>query len=513
MKKIEICVLCLKNCIKYKSLSKEPVTKMTTIKNAMATFSWFLGKSGVSYKQHQYDGVEWCVSRELNGKVGGFVADSMGLGKTIMMIGVMISNLLPHTLIVLPNVLIDQWVNEIWRTTGHKPLVFHGPAKRSITLTQLKGAPIVITSYNTIGITKEKGGRSACLLHDIEWSRVLFDEAHHLRNKNRRHFGAKKLMSPIKWLISGTPIQNRVADLQNLCSVLDLIVYKDDVYDTVLENMLCRTKLDAGILLPGLTEECYNIEWGLERGAAERVHKAVYLAENSARRLALITKARQFSTYGQPLEQPLEKQPLEKVVPKEINSEMGLEIKSMVDLEIKSRVDLEIKSRVGLAQPFPKVVFPKVVEVISVLVARNGNGNGKIVFCHFHEEIDILVSELQKHGIKNVATFDGRLPSERRAATLAGGFEILIMQIQTGCEGLNLQTFNEVYFVSPNWNPAMEDQAVARCHRIGQKKEVHVFRFYMCTIEEDLNSYDQKILVLQKKKRELNQPLSTFGKG
>ena len=59
-------------------------------------------------------------------------------------------------------------------------------------------------------------------------------------------------------------------------------------------------------------------------------------------------------------------------------------------------------------------------------------------------------------------------------------FEVIILQIQTGCEGLNLQEhFSEVYFVSPNWNPFVEKQAVARVHRIGQKKEVSVFMFQM----------------------------------
>ena len=54
------------------------------------------------------------------------------------------------------------------------------------------------------------------------------------------------------------------------------------------------------------------------------------------------------------------------------------------------------------------------------------------------------------------------------------------MQIQTGCEGLNLQeNYSEIYFVSPHWNPAIEDQAIARCHRIGQLKQVYVFRFKM----------------------------------
>jgi SNF2 family DNA or RNA helicase len=63
--------------------------------------------------------------------------------------------------------------------------------------------------------------------------------------------------------------------------------------------------------------------------------------------------------------------------------------------------------------------------------------------------------------------------------------DVLILQIQTGCEGLNLQeNYSEVYFVAPHWNPAIEDQAVARCHRLGQKKQVHVFRFKMESFEK-----------------------------
>jgi SNF2 family DNA or RNA helicase len=57
--------------------------------------------------------------------------------------------------------------------------------------------------------------------------------------------------------------------------------------------------------------------------------------------------------------------------------------------------------------------------------------------------------------------------------------DILILQIQTGCEGLNLQHYSDIYFVSPHWNPSVEDQAVARAHRLGQTKLVNVYRFVM----------------------------------
>ena len=69
----------------------------------------------------------------------------------------------------------------------------------------------------------------------------------------------------------------------------------------------------------------------------------------------------------------------------------------------------------------------------------------------------------------------------------------MILQIQTGCEGLNLQQYSEVYFVSPHWNPAIEDQAVARCHRIGQNNQIHVFRFEMESFQEKGADFDENV--------------------
>jgi hypothetical protein len=87
---------------------------------------------------------------------------------------------------------------------------------------------------------------------------------------------------------------------------------------------------------------------------------------------------------------------------------------------------------------------------------------------------------LREGGIDKIATFDGRISGGKRLGILNDKNDVLILQIQTGCEGLNLQeNYSEIYFVSPHWNPAVEEQAIARCHRIGQKKEVVVNRFEM----------------------------------
>ena len=104
----------------------------------MELFKKYLNPTNMEHKEYQYEGVRWCLNNELRDNPpynvrGGFVADEMGLGKTIMMIGLMYCNFLPHTLIILPPVLIDQWVKQIVKTTGHMPLVFHGKNKNNIT--------------------------------------------------------------------------------------------------------------------------------------------------------------------------------------------------------------------------------------------------------------------------------------------------------------------------------------------------------------------------------------------
>jgi SNF2 family DNA or RNA helicase len=162
---------------------------------------------------------------------GGFVADEMGLGKTITMIGLMFCNYVKRTLIVLPPILIEQWNKQIQKTTGHNPLIYYGANKKKFTLEDLQNAPIVITSYGAITITKKTlqnikdFPNSITDLHKIHWSRIIFDEAHHLRNNNTRSKSVKMMHADIRWLVSGTPIQNSRRDFNNLCSILNMPPY------------------------------------------------------------------------------------------------------------------------------------------------------------------------------------------------------------------------------------------------------------------------------------------------
>jgi SNF2 family DNA or RNA helicase len=431
-------------------------------------FNNYLRRSGLEEKEYQHEGVAWCYKNETSLDLlvhGGFIVDEMGLGKTIVMIGLFVCHYLPRTLIVLPPVLIDQWFKQIQRTTGHSSIVFK---KSKTTLEQLNSAHIVITTYGALV--------RDCLLHQVDWSRIVFDEAHHIRNEKTQVFqGAKKLKSPIRWLVSGTPIQNSKRDFYSLCSALNLkpAFYKNPANLRTIATcyMLRRTKVDVGIILPQLTINNHIIKWKdeRERRLSNQIHASFHFSkgdkgegegEGEANEMSLLCR---FIRAKQSCVLP-------RLVP------FGNHVKST------SKMDY----------------------VVEMLIERKDNERGKLVFCHFREEIDEIARRLVHH--LRVATFDGRNSHEERILILNSKLDVLILQIQTGCEGLNLQEhYSEIYFVSPHWNPAVEDQAIARCHRIGQTKTVDVFRFEMegFNKEDDIGSpsIDNYVTSVQDNKR------------
>jgi SNF2 family DNA or RNA helicase len=126
----------------------------------------------------------------------------------------------------------------------------------------------------------------------------------------------------------------------------------------------------------------------------------------------------------------------------------------------------------------------KLDKVVEILLREIGSDGARksIVFCHFRNEMNRIREMLVRSlgcGAGDVEIIDGSVSSLRRNRILASLPQILILQIRTCSEGLNLQAYSDVYFVSPHWNPCVEDQAIARCYRMGQLARVRVFRFYM----------------------------------
>jgi len=442
------------------------------LEQRMVLFKNYLDYSAMAHNDYQYEGVLWCLKNELglnesactsvNGtKVrGGFIADEMGLGKTILMIGTFYANFVPKTLVVVPLVLLDQWYNQILKTTGHKALIYHGQKRFKLNLSSA-GSCIVLATYDMIKKhrpTKKYKDERVNPLHNIQWDRVVFDEGHHLRNKNTQvYLGALKLKARIHWLVSGTPIQNKIKDFYNLCGIIGMpasfYTDKDNLDIIARYYILKRTKKQVGINIGDISVNNDLVPWNDKNEflLSKRIHS--YLPFSNI--------AFQDNLRGVNIDIPYMLVALLKarmccVLPK---------------LLFKNKENEFIEVSLGSS---------KMDSVVNKILERKDNGNGKLVFCHFRAEIDEIVRRLVLGGMCNVQTFDGRVKMNKRKNILNSQSSVLILQIQTGCEGLNLQeNYNEIYFVSPHWNPAVEDQAVARCHRIGQKKQVEVFRFEM----------------------------------
>ena len=459
-------------------------------------FNQVLNHGQLEKTHHQMEGVRWCLENELSDipfmqskARGGFIADEMGLGKTITMIGTIFCNFKMPTLIVMPVVLLDQWYKEIFRTTGHQALIYHGKQKYLITPEKIMRSPIILTTYGMITINKKKftfkSGATpiTCILHEIKWGRVIFDEAHHLRNSSTGRFiGAKMLKTNIRWLVSGTPIQNNKRDFYTLCRLLKI----PSSFYTEKENMsiisrhliLRRTKKDIGIHIPDIFPDISVVPWKsiVQQRFSAKIHS---MLKFSGTNLAEGENLLRFKNY------------------------------EIIQLLTRAKQSCILPSLVksALLEGYIGEESCKLDLVIETILQKKDNGSGKLVFCNYRREIDILAQRLREGGIDNVATFDGRNSMSSRADLLSQKHNVLILQIQTGCEGLNLQqNYSEIYFVTPHWNPSVEDQAIGRCHRIGQTKPVKVFRFQMDGFQQEGQpgmSFDSYVSLIQDKKREI----------
>jgi len=488
------------------------------IGEATERFHDFLTFAGLQKKEYQTEGIKFCLKNEIASSslphqiCGGIVADEMGLGKTIMMIGLILANFQKRTLIVLPVALVKQWEQQILKNTGHQALVFYGAEKKRITQQMLETAPVVITTYGHMvrrsfaAISHKDVSKSTHIyardnrLYGLKWSRVIFDEAHHVRGRNTQIFrSVSSLNADIRWFVTGTPIQNSIHDLYSLCALLGLpsayYANKDNIRAIVKHFVLKRTKQSVGLSLPPLTTKNIVVPWSnpAEMILARNLHSGIGCLNIPGGHESIesvdpaLPESQDMSWFPEP---------------------SPVKIGRMIQAK-QSCIYPRLACRKSVPQMPPcedENYSSKISKVVRTILSRKDNGKRKIVFCHFRGEIDYIQARLVTAFPSLVVRYlDGRTKENERRQILApdAAIDVLILQIQTCCEGLNLQQFSEVYFVSPDWNPSIEDQAIARCHRFGQTEPVVVFRFIMAPFKIPATPETQHLLDAQRERADL----------
>lgn len=494
-------------------------------------FSFWCRQKNLSIKEHQLKGIEWVINRERQpelGSAGGFVCDEMGLGKTILMIGATVINPKSNTLVVMPKSLLEQWRNAITSFTAldeKDVLVYHGSKGRAVQTEDISNYRMVITTYGMIATRNPKTNtpQYRCPLWTQNWDRIIYDESHHLRNSNTSQFkGAKLLKAPIKWMVTGTPINNKKRDfyIQSLIqgSGNHFTPSVKEIRRIIDAIVLKRTKKQVGIKMPELNEEVIKVEWQSpeEEMFVRNIHNLMRFAPVTVNNVDAIIQ-NLGSMY-------------QSIFPIFMLMRQSCVKPSMAYSSLLRRgmtYDMD-EIQQNLVEPDTS---SKIKAIVNKVVENKNTHKSKLIFCLFRAEMEHIAMDLKEKGF-NSAIINGSTTKKQRKFALQAGLKndewkeiapvlpedvcgyintfiapnVLIAQIQTSCEGLNLQHFAEVYFTTPHWNPAIESQAIARCHRIGQKKDVNVYRFVTAFNDDDDErsmSLDQYCIEVQRVKKEI----------
>lgn len=449
--------------------------------------------AGMTYMPHQETAIRWMMKREDNAYeftvdqhtsfiYGGILADEMGLGKTISVVGLMLNNPVPATLVVAPLAVLGQW-GDLAAKAGFS--VFQLVNSSWTPLHRGGSNVLYLTNYERLVVSP---GATPPI------DRIVLDEAHKARNRRSATFHALlKIQANSRWALTGTPIVNKIEDL---ISLYMLIGYErqDHTTDKRAENkfavdavnalMLARRREQIPEGMPSdpivkaiqldfssLEEEIFYT--GIQGKITAKWKRLSSDADAGFQRLVLMLRLRQISVHPQVYIDAM----------RENNKNY-----SVGDWQFGSTKFDKVK---GLLKTFPST-------------------DGTVVFCSFIKEIELLAAEL--NSTHKVFTYSGGMSGDARAGQVqdakdsvaAGNPTVMLVQIHSGGTGLNLQFMNRAIFLSPWWTAALMDQAVGRIVRVGQEKKTYVYHLRL-KLEEDeqIKNIDKRMMSKVDEKRRL----------
>ena len=441
-------------------------------------------KLNAKLRQYQKDGYSW-LAFLYEHRFGACLADDMGLGKTIQAIsllggikeGKIISRMkekrLPH-LIVLPPSLLFNWENEIKRFYPDLKIIFYTGKERSISF---DGYDAVLTTYAIARRDAEK-------LRGIQFDVIIFDEAQAIKNIFADTTGAvRQLKAIFKLAMTGTPLENHLGEYY---SIVDLTLpgllgnfekfkplIKQDFDSPLLDTIIKRTH---PFVLRRTKEK-------ILKELPPKIETDIYLELTEKQKVL----------YKKTVEQ------IRSAIDNAYRTKTQAQAKIIALTALLKLRQLCISPQ--LLDPHTKDSSPKIDFLVENLKELLKEKHSALVFSQFTSFLNILEVDLKKHGI-DFLRLDGSTQVTKRKKLIetyqtGNGPPIFLLSLKAGGQGLNLTRASYVYHLDPWWNPAVENQASDRAHRIGQKNNVTITRILMKhTIEE-------KMMFLKKKKLEL----------
>ncbi|MEM9527989.1 MAG: DEAD/DEAH box helicase [Bacteroidota bacterium] len=427
-------------------------------------------------RDYQKEGFRWLMRLAAWG-VGGCLADDMGLGKTIQALAVLAARAdQGPSLVIAPASVTRNWLRETERFAPGLVPILIASSQDTALLSELGTGDLALVSYGLLPFIGDE-------LAEIEFANIVIDEAQAIKNAaTKRAKAVQNLQGDFKLATTGTPIENHLGELWSLFRFLNpgLLSSKaafnekynkpiardgDEGRRNALKKLvkpfiLRRRKDEVLTELPPKTEIVLNValseeEKALYEALRRQAVREIAQADEQQKRftvLAQLTKLRQAACHPR------------------------------------------------LVRPTSKLGSGKLELVGETLLEILENGHKALIFSQFVKHLKIVENWVKGQGIA-YQYLDGSTPGKKREKAVnafqAGEGQVFLISLKAGGTGLNLTAADYVLHLDPWWNPAAEDQASDRAHRIGQQRPVTVYRFVSeGTIEE-------QIIALHAEKRDL----------
>jgi hypothetical protein len=423
-------------------------------------------------RDYQLAGFEW-LARLAHWGVGACLADDMGLGKTLQALALILSRA-PHgpTLVIAPTSVCMNWLSEAARFAPTLNLKLFGAGDRADTLAGAGPFDLVVASY---GLLQQE----AALFADVKWHTIVLDEAQAIKNgATKRSQAVMALQGDFRMVATGTPLENHLGELWNLFRFINPGLLGN------LEqfNLRFAAPIERAQDKPAEAQARLRLRRLIAPFILRRT-KTQVLAELPSR--TEITLPVELSPQETALYESLRRAALEKLAAVE-----GPAAKKAIQI-------LAEIMKLRRACCNPQLVAPELGLASSKLAAFAGllsglleNRHKVLVFSQFVDHLSLIRAHLEQHNV-SYQYLDGSTPmaqrKERVDAFQAGEGEVFLISLKAGGMGINLTAADYVIHMDPWWNPAVEDQASDRAHRMGQLRPVTIYRLVaQHTIEESI---------------------------